>query len=162
MSTTGFVYIMTNKNKTNLYIGVTNNLCRRIHEHKNHLINDTFTDKYNIEYCIYYEEFQYFELAIQREKELKKWNRQKFISSDARKLKINKKNPEWKVLVTERGFVRNNKSFSQHVSDIVNELQPIKEIPPCGRNDDQQNCGVAGGEESAALPHSLHLPLSDQ
>ena len=56
MSTTGFVYIMTNKNKTTLYIGVTNNLCRRIHEHKNHLINDTFTDKYNIEYCIYYED----------------------------------------------------------------------------------------------------------
>ena len=132
MSTTGFVYIMTNKNKTTLYIGVTNNLCRRIHEHKNHLIKDTFTDKYNIEYCIYYEEFQYFNLAIQREKELKKWNRQK--KEDL----INKKNPEWKVLVTECGFVRNNKSFSQKVSDIVNELVPIKEIPPYGRNDDPQ------------------------
>ncbi len=138
MSTTGFVYIMTNKNKTNLYIGVTNYLCRRIHEHKNHLINDTFSDKYNIEYFIYYEEFQYFDLAIKREKELKKWNRQKFISSDARKLNINKKNPEWKVLVTERGFVRNNRSFSQYVSDIVNEFQQTKEIPPYGRNDDSQ------------------------
>ena len=128
MSMTGFVYIMTNKNKTTLYIGVTNNLCRRIHEHKNHLIKDTFTDKYNIEYCIYYEEFQYFDLAIQREKELKKWNRQK--KEDL----INKKNPEWKALVTGRGFVRDNQSFSQHVSDLVNELQGSKEISTEGRN----------------------------
>jgi putative endonuclease len=73
----GFVYIMTNKNRTTLYIGVTNNLCRRIREHKNHLISGSFTDRYNLEYCIYYEEYPYFELAIQREKELKKWNRQK-------------------------------------------------------------------------------------
>jgi len=73
----GYVYMMTNKNRTTLYIGVTNDLCRRIYEHKNHLNINSFTDKYNLEYCIYYEEFQSFNLAIQREKELKKWNRQK-------------------------------------------------------------------------------------
>jgi len=128
----GFVYIMTNKNKTTLYIGVTNDLCRRIQEHKNHLIKDSFTDKYNIEYCIYYEKFQYFDLAIQREKELKKWNRQK--KEDL----INKKNPEWKVMVTERGFVRDIQSFSQQVSELIKELQLPKEIPPCGRNDDSR------------------------
>jgi putative endonuclease len=117
---------MTNSNHTTLYIGVTNDLCRRICEHKNHLIKNSFTDKYNLEYCIYYEEFPYFDLAIQREKELKKWNRQK--KEDL----INKKNPQWKELVTEHGFVRNTISFSQQVSDLVNELQQRGEIPPNG------------------------------
>ena len=124
MNKAGFVYIMTNKNRTTLYIGVTNDLCRRIYEHKNHLIKNSFTDKYNIEYCIYYEEFTYFDLAIQREKELKKWNRQK--KEDL----INKKNPEWNILVTERGFVREKVSFSQQVDDILKEGQMNKQVPP--------------------------------
>jgi len=107
MNKFGFVYIMTNKNKTTLYIGVTNDLIRRVYEHKNHLIKNSFTDKYNLEYCIYYEEFAYFDLAINREKELKKWNRQK--KEDL----INKKNPEWKELVNEKGFIRNEKQVSR-------------------------------------------------
>lgn len=77
MTNTGFVYIMTNKNKTVLYTGVTNNLCRRIYEHKNHLIKNSFTDRCNVEYCIYFEECANFKSALLREKELKKWNRQK-------------------------------------------------------------------------------------
>ena len=97
----GYIYIMTNKSKTVLYIGVTNNLVRRVYEHKNHLIKNSFSDKYNIEYCIYYEEFTCFDLAIKREKELKKWNRQK------KEELINKKNQEWKELVNEKGFVKN-------------------------------------------------------
>jgi putative endonuclease len=97
----GYVYIMTNKNKTTLYIGVTNNLCRRIYEHKNHLFKNSFTDTYNLENCIYYEEYVYFDLAINREKELKKWSRAK------KEALINKMNPEWKELVTEDGFIRN-------------------------------------------------------
>lgn len=80
---------MTNKNRTTIYIGVINNLCRRIYEHKNHLNKSSSTDKYNLEYCIYFEEFQYFNLAIQREIELKKWNRQK------KEALINKQNPAW-------------------------------------------------------------------
>ena len=96
----GYIYIMTNKNKTILYIGVTNNLVRRMYEHKNHLIKNSFSDRYNLEYCIYYEEFPYFEMAIAREKELKKWNRQK------KEALINKKNVEWKELVNENGFIR--------------------------------------------------------
>jgi putative endonuclease len=100
MNKTGFVYIMTNKNRTALYIGVTNDLSRRIFEHKTHLIETSFTSRYNIEYCIYYEEFDYFHLAIRREKELKKWSRQK------KEELINKKNPDWKELVTEHGFVK--------------------------------------------------------
>jgi len=100
MEKIGYVYIMTNKNKTVLYIGVTNDLARRINEHKKHLIKDSFSDRYNLEYCIYYEEFVYFDLAIRREKELKKWNRKK------KEELINKKNPEWKEMANERGFIR--------------------------------------------------------
>ena len=101
MEKIGYVYIMTNKNKTVLYIGVTNNLVRRVYEHKNHLLKNSFTDRYNLEYCIYYEEFAYFDLAIKREKELKKWNRHK------KEVLINKKNPGWKELVNEKGFTGN-------------------------------------------------------
>jgi len=102
MSKTGYVYMMTNKSHTTLYIGVTNNLCRRIYEHKNHLVKNSFTDKYNLGFCIYYEEIPFFELAIKREKELKKWSRQK------KEELINKRNPKWKELVTEHGFVRDS------------------------------------------------------
>ena len=137
MNHSGYIYIMTNKNRTTLYIGVTNDLCRRINEHKNHLIKDSFTDKYNLEYCIYYEEFPYFDLAIKREKELKKWSRQK--KEDL----INKKNPEWKELVTEKGFVREKVSFSQQVNNVINDLQMNEQIPPYGRNDSSP-CGVMG------------------
>src|SRR5690554_4027892 len=133
MKKSGFVYIMTNKNRTTLYIGVTNDLCRRIYEHKNHLMKGSFTDKYNLEFCIYYEEFPWFNLAIQREKELKKWNRQK--KEDL----INRKNPDWKVLVTEHGFIRENKPFSEQVANLLKELQENAEISPIGRNDDKQD-----------------------
>ena len=130
MNRLGYVYIMTNKNKTTLYIGVTNNLCRRIYEHKNHLIKNAFTAKYNLEYCIYFEEFQYFDLAIQREKELKKWNRQK------KEALINKKNPEWKEIATEKGIVQNNTPYTQQVKELMNELlKQTKQIPPDDRKD---------------------------
>jgi len=99
MITFGYVYIMTNKTKTVLYVGITNNLLRRVFEHKNHLLPDSFTARYNLEFCIYYEEFPYFDLAIKREKELKKWNRQK--KEDL----INKMNPNWKELVNENEFI---------------------------------------------------------
>ena len=144
MNKIGLVYIMTNKNKTTLYIGVTNDLCRRIYEHKNHLIKYSFTDKYNLEYCIYYEEFPFFDLAIKREKELKKWNRQK--KEDL----INKKNPEWKVLVTEKGFVREKNSFSQQVTDLVNELKQNGEIPPVFPQN--ENCHSEQTEETKQIP----------
>jgi len=102
MNKGGYIYIITNKNKTTLYIGVTNDLCRRIYQHKNHLIKNSFTDRYNLEYCIYYEYFEYFDSAIHREKELKKWNRTK------KELLISTLSPEWKVLVDECGFVRDS------------------------------------------------------
>ena len=98
-----YIYIMTNKYRKVLYIGVTGNLEQRVWQHKTHKIKKSFTDKYNCEYCIYYEEFDYINDAINRETELKKWSRKK--KEDL----INALNPEWKELINEKGFIRNKK-----------------------------------------------------
>ena len=74
-----YVYILTNKAKTVLYIGVTNNLIRRIQEHKDHINPNSFTAKYNAHYLLYYEKFSWIQLAIAREKEIKGWKRDKKI-----------------------------------------------------------------------------------
>ena len=74
MSKRYYVYVLESDTKT-LYIGVTNDLVRRMYEHKNHLA-DSFTKKYRIDRLIYYEEFNDIEEAITREKRLKKWNRE--------------------------------------------------------------------------------------
>ncbi|KAF0239152.1 MAG: putative endonuclease containing a URI [Prolixibacteraceae bacterium] len=86
-----FVYILTNKNKTVLYIGVTNDLQRRTYEHENGLLPG-FTKKYNCHFLIYYEHFQNIDDAIAREKELKKWRREK------KENLINEFNADWKFL----------------------------------------------------------------
>jgi putative endonuclease len=85
-----YVYIMTNKSGT-LYTGVTNNLMRRVFEHKHHLI-EGFTRKYNITRLIYYEVTDDVRLAIRREKQIKGWVREKKIAL------IDSMNPEWKDL----------------------------------------------------------------
>ncbi len=73
-----FVYIMTNKYKKVLYIGVTNNLRRRVFEHESGNY-DGFTKKYNCHYLLFYEHFKNINHALKREKELKKWRREKKI-----------------------------------------------------------------------------------
>jgi putative endonuclease len=89
-----FVYILTNKYNKVLYVGVTNNLIRRVYEHKNKLING-FTSKYNVNKLVYYESFQSVFDAIKREKEIKGWKREKKVAL------INSFNPEWKDLYEE-------------------------------------------------------------
>ena len=69
-----YVYIMSNRSKT-LYIGVTNDLYRRVHQHKNK-INDSFTAKYNITMLVYYEHTTDVGFAIMREKQLKNWHKE--------------------------------------------------------------------------------------
>ena len=88
-----YVYILTNKTNSTLYIGVTNNLQRRIFEHKNELV-DGFTKKYHLHKLIYYEITGSVDEAISREKQLKKWNRSKKVEL------INQVNPDWKELFT--------------------------------------------------------------
>ena len=71
-----YVYLIANWNNKVLYIGVTNNLERRLYEHKNKLI-DGFTKKYNVNKLVYFEETTDVKSAITREKELKGWRREK-------------------------------------------------------------------------------------
>ncbi len=86
-----FVYILTNAHHNVFYVGVTNDLLRRIYEHKNKLIKG-FSNKYNVDKLVCYEMFGSIELAILQEKRVKRWTRP--IKCDA----INRINPEWKDL----------------------------------------------------------------
>lgn len=94
MSKQYFIYIMTNKNNTVLYTGVTNNLQKRVYQHKEKLV-DGFTKKYNINKLVYYEVFGDIYGAISREKQIKAGSRQKKI------ILINSINKEWKDLYDE-------------------------------------------------------------
>lgn len=76
---TYYVYILTNKNKTVLYTGITNNLARRLQEHRNGILEkkSTFAARYNCRHLLYYEKFTWVQEAIAREKEIKGWLRVK-------------------------------------------------------------------------------------
>lgn len=84
-----YVYIMTNTHKTVLYTGVTNDLIRRVYEHKNHLDKHSFTDQYNVENLVYYETTSNPEAAIAREKQIMGWTRKR------KEKLIEGKNPKW-------------------------------------------------------------------
>ena len=89
-----FVYILTNKHNTVLYTGVTNNLKRRVYEHREKLVSG-FTKKYNVYKLVFYEITNSIEVAIQREKQIKGGSRQKKIDL------INGMNPGWMDLYEE-------------------------------------------------------------
>ena len=74
-----YVYIITNTYRTTFYIGITNNLSRRLNEHTKNIKNNkkTFAAKYNLKYLVYYQKFGWVQQAIAREKELKGWRREK-------------------------------------------------------------------------------------
>ena len=91
-----FVYIVTNKNKTTLYIGVTNDLYTRLSQHFINSGNSkTFAGRYNCYNLVYWERHQYIMHAIEREKEIKKWRR------DKKDKLICSFNPEWRFLNNE-------------------------------------------------------------
>ena len=89
-----YVYILASRKNGTLYTGVTNNLIKRVYEHKNNLIKG-FTKKYHVHDLVYYEEYNDVIEAISREKQIKKWNRQWKIEL------IEKLNPDWKDLYIE-------------------------------------------------------------
>lgn len=91
MSKSYYVYMMSNWNNKVLYVGVTNNLERRVYEHKNK-INNGFTAKYNVNKLVYFEETNDVETAIEYEKKIKGWRREK------KNELINNVNPEWRDL----------------------------------------------------------------
>ena len=88
-----YVYIMTNATRT-LYIGVTNDLQRRVYEHKCRLV-DGFAKRYNITWLAYYEATDDVSAALSREKQLKRWNRSKKLAL------VESLNPHWKDLAQE-------------------------------------------------------------
>ncbi len=91
-----FVYIVTNWTHTTLYTGVTNNLARRIDEHKHHRTDGSFTARYNVTKLVYYEYFGTPEAAIRREKQIKGGSRKKKIEL------IESVNPAWRDLSDDR------------------------------------------------------------
>ena len=86
-----YVYILSNWNDAVLYIGVTNDLQRRLYEHQNHLA-DGFTAKYNVHKLVYFEHTDDVRSAIAREKQLKGWRREK------KNALISRTNPTWSDL----------------------------------------------------------------
>jgi len=89
-----YVYIMTRERNSVFYVGVTNNLIRRVYEHKMGLV-EGFTKTHHIKMLVYYEQFDDIYLAIAREKTIKKWKRQYKINA------IESINPEWKDLYND-------------------------------------------------------------
>ena len=87
------VYIIASKSRV-LYIGVTNNLERRLHEHKSKLNSKSFTARYNCSRLVYFENFTNILTAISREKEIKHWRRAKKVGL------IDEINPTWEDLPT--------------------------------------------------------------
>ena len=86
-----YVYILASQRNGTPYIGITNDLIRRVYEHKNDLV-DGFTKKYKVHSLVYYEQCDDVESAITREKRLKKWNRKWKLEL------IEKENPQWRDL----------------------------------------------------------------
>ena len=92
-----YVYLLTNDYNNVMYVGVTNDLKRRLYEHKNKII-EGFTSKYNVHKLVYYESFSNADTAIKREKQLKHWIRAK------KNALVETVNPEWKDLSVELGL----------------------------------------------------------
>jgi len=92
-----YVYILTNKNKTVLYIGITSDIIKRIYQHKS-FICEGFTRQYKCIYLVYYEVFEDIQEAIKREKQLKKYKR------------------EWKIDLIEK----QNKSWEDLYNNLIN------------------------------------------
>ena len=86
-----WVYILASKRNGTLYIGVTNNIERRVFEHKSGL-NEGFTKKYGVKQLVYFEEFNDINIAIRKEKRMKKWKRKWKLDL------IESENPEWNDL----------------------------------------------------------------
>lgn len=87
-----YVYILASATNVTTYIGVTNDLIRRVYEHRNHLVPDSFTSKYGVYKLVYFEQTSDVRAALEREKQLKGWRRSK------KNALIETMNPEWKDL----------------------------------------------------------------
>lgn len=89
-----YVYLLASRRKGTLYVGVTNDLSKRVWQHKQDLV-DGFTKKYGVKSLVWFEQTESIESAIVREKQIKKWNR------DWKVELIEKTNPQWRDLYEE-------------------------------------------------------------
>jgi putative endonuclease len=89
-----YVYILASKNNVTIYTGVTNDLIRRVYEHKEKSVK-SFSKQYDVDRLVYFEQHQSISNAIQREKNIKHWSRQWKLEL------IEKNNPEWRDLYAE-------------------------------------------------------------
>ena len=116
-----YVYIMSNPKRTVLYIGFTNDLIRRIIEHK-YGFGSEFTRKYKLTDLIYHEEYKYADMAIDREKEIKGWRREKKIkliqSFNSKMLELGKN------VIIQYGL--NQKEIEMIIKELKNEKYKIK------------------------------------
>jgi putative endonuclease len=96
MDKTYYIYLLTNWNNKVMYVGVTSDLECRVYEHKNKLV-EGFTEKYNVNKLVYFETTNDVMAAIEREKQIKKWRREK------KNQLVVEMNPEWKDLSLEWG-----------------------------------------------------------
>ncbi len=108
-----YVYIISNQRNTVLYIGVTNNLKRRIGEHKNK-VNKSFSSRYNINKLVYFEHFKSITAAIIREKRLKKWKR------EWKNELINNQNPYWLELYEVIDKIPASAGMTEAINEISN------------------------------------------
>ena len=90
-----YVYILSNSLNTVIYTGVTRDLIRRVYEHKHHADPDSFTARHGVDKLVYYESTSDVKAAIEREKQIKGWNRKR-----KNKL-VESKNPSWAELYNE-------------------------------------------------------------
>ncbi len=84
-----YVYILASNSNYTLYIGVTSNLIRRVYEHRQHLLKDSFTARYHVSKLVYFEQTTDVSAALEREKQLKGWHRSK------KNALIESMNPRW-------------------------------------------------------------------
>ena len=87
-----YVYMMTNKHHNVLYTGFTNDLLRRVYTHKEHLLSDSFTARYHVDQLVYFETTNDVRVAIEREKQIKSWNRKR------KNELVESINPQWRDL----------------------------------------------------------------
>ena len=111
--------MLTNRYNNVLYTGVTRNLQRRLAEHKLH-INRGFTDKYNTDKLVYFERYDRLDVAIRREKQLKKWRR------EWKDKLINDFNPKWRDMAEEIGV---DDEYIQAVKDAYDNGQYVAGDP---------------------------------
>ncbi len=121
MRRTFYIYIITNTYNSVIYIGVTNNLFRRITEHKNKTDTNSFSAKYNLWKLVYYEYTEYVSSALDREKEIKKWRREK------KNELIKMMNPKWNDLFAE---------IDEYGGDFSHPILRLRRMRLRSRNDE--------------------------